>query len=284
MYPLLGQGVRSRLNGDTALGAAIRTEGLTRRFGSLTALDGLTIDVAPGEIFGLLGANGAGKSTAIKILTTLLRPTSGRAEVAGFDVVEQSREVRRRIGYVPQMVCVDGALTGYENLIVAARLHALPRAEREQRIDEALAFVGLRDCAAVLAREYSGGMCRRLELAQGLLHRPTVLFLDEPTLGLDPVARWAVWSHIRELPALGTSVLLTTHYMDEAEDLCDTVAILRHGHLVAMGTPEELKREVGVNASLDDVFARYCGSEDAQPQGGGLHEVRRTRRAARHHS
>ena len=263
---------------------AIRTESLTRRFGRVTALDGLTIDVAPGEIFGLLGPNGAGKSTAIKILTTLLPASSGRAWVAGFDVAAEARAVRRRIGYVPQSLSADGALTARENLMASARLYGLPRAERSARIDEALGFVGLADCAGVLARDYSGGMCRRLELAQSLLHRPAVLFLDEPTLGLDPVARWAVWDHIRSLPAMGTTVLLTTHYMDEAEDLCGRVAILTCGRIAAQGTPTQLKERAGV-ATLDGVFARVTGKAGAEAPAdarGGLREVAHTRHAAGH--
>jgi len=177
----------------------LETENLTRRFGMLTAVDRLTISVDSGEIFGLLGPNGAGKTTAIKMLTTLLPPTSGNARVAGFDIVHHAGEVRRMIGYVPQLVSADGQLSGYENLLIFAKLYDLPRSERESRVREALEFMGLTEVGDKLVRNYSGGMIRRLEIVQSMLHRPSILFLDESTVGLDPVARKGVWDHIQRL-------------------------------------------------------------------------------------
>lgn len=187
---------------------------LTRRFGEHTAVDGFSVSVKRGEVFGLLGPNGAGKTTILKMLTTLLPPTSGNARIAGFDIVRQSADVRRVIGYVPQLLSADGALTGYENLLIFAKLYDIPRADREARIRSALAFMGLVDAAQQVVRTYSGGMIRRLELAEAMLHRPRVLFLDEPTVGLDPLARNTVWQHIEQLRAdYGTTIVLTTHLM-----------------------------------------------------------------------
>jgi ABC-2 type transport system ATP-binding protein len=260
--------------------AAIRTEALSKRFGDVTAVDALTFEVGPGEVFGLLGPNGAGKSTTIKMLTTLLPPTSGRAWVAGYDVRIEAARVRRTIGYVPQVLSADGALTGYENLLVSARLYNIPRADREQRIHDALEFMGLSGAAGMLVRQYSGGMIRRLEIAQSMLHRPAVLFLDEPTVGLDPVARRAVWEHITALRReFGTAMLITTHYMEEADGLCDRVAIMYHGKAVTVGSPAELKAHAGPGASLEDVFVHFTGTEIET--GGEYREVSRTRRTAR---
>jgi ABC-2 type transport system ATP-binding protein len=243
----------------------LQTEALTRRFGALTAVDTLTISVRTGEVFGLLGANGAGKSTTIKMLTTLLSPTEGRASVAGFDVVQQARDVRRTIGYVPQLLSADGTLTGFENLLVFAKLYDIPRQERIARVHSALAVMGLTDVAGALVRTYSGGMIRRLEIAQSMLHRPRVLFLDEPTIGLDPVARGAVWEHIQQLRSeSGTTIFLTTHYMEEAEQLCDRLAIMHLGRVAVLGTPDELKASIGGNgATLDQVFVHYAGANCA---------------------
>ena len=256
-------------------------DGLTRRFGALTAVDGLTLSVEAGEVFGLLGPNGAGKSTAIKMLTTLLPPTSGGARVNGYDVVHQATAVRRAIGYVPQVLSADGTLTGYENLLVLAKLYDIPRSEREARVRGALAFMGLQEAADRLVRTYSGGMIRRLEIAQSMLHRPSVLFLDEPTVGLDPVARQAVWRHIAQLRTeYGTTIFLTTHYMEEADSLCNRVAIMHVGRVVAIGTPAELKASIGGDGvTLDQVFAHYTG--EALESGGSYRETSRTRRTAR---
>jgi len=259
---------------------AIETAGLTRRFGLLTAVDGLTLRIPRGAIFGLLGPNGAGKSTTLKMLTTLLPPSAGTAQVAGLDLSREPREVRRRIGYVPQLLSAEGALTAYENLMVFARLYDVPRRERKERIQKALELIGLQDSADVVVKRFSGGMIRRLEIAQAVLHRPAVLFLDEPTVGLDPVARRMVWEHVRELRArFGTTVLLTTHSMEEADELCDAVAILHQGRIAALGTPAELKAQVGPTATLDDAFVHFTGN--SLDTGGGYREAARTRRTAR---
>jgi ABC-2 type transport system ATP-binding protein len=214
------------------------------------------------------------------MLTTLLPPTSGEARVAGFEVSAQPREVRRRIGYVPQMVSADGALTARENLTLSARLYRLPRAERRERITAALEFMGLAAAAEQLVRTYSGGMIRRLEVAQAMLHRPAVLFLDEPTLGLDPLARRAVWERLENLRGQwGTTVLITTHDMEEADVLCGEVALMHQGRIAALGAPEKLKREIGPDATLDDVFARVAGG--TIETGGHYRDVRRARSTAR---
>jgi ABC-2 type transport system ATP-binding protein len=259
----------------------LQTEELARRFGKLTAVDGLTLSVKTGEVFGLLGANGAGKSTTIKMLTTLLSPSAGRASVAGYDIVRQAGDVRRIIGYVPQLLSADGTLSGFENLLVFAKLYDIARPERTARVSSALGAMGLTDAADALVRTYSGGMIRRLEIAQSMLHRPRVLFLDEPTIGLDPVARGAVWEHIRQLRTeSGTTIFLTTHYMEEAEQLCDRLAIMHLGRVAALGTPDELKASIGGNgATLDQVFVHYAGAE--MEAGGNFRETSRTRRTAR---
>jgi ABC-2 type transport system ATP-binding protein len=260
--------------------AAISARGLTRKFGPLVAVDGLDLEIAPGTIFGLLGANGAGKSTTIKMLTTLLPPSSGAARVAGFDVVRQARQVRRRVGYVPQLLSADSALTGRENLLLSARLYGIPRGDAGRLIEESLRFMGLGDEGNVLVRKYSGGMIRRLEIAQALLHGPDVLFLDEPTIGLDPLARQAVWDRLLDMRArTGTTVLLTTHDMEEAEALCQAVAIMHRGRIAVEGAPAALLAEIGPGASLSDVFARYIGG--SLDEGGGYRDVARTRRTAK---
>lgn len=271
------------MTSDTAAQSpAILTRALARRFGKVTAVGGIDLRVAPGEIFGLLGPNGAGKTTAIRMLTTLLPPSGGEAQVAGFDLVRQASRVRRHIGYVPQMLSADGDLSGYENLLVFARLYRVSASERRSRIDEALEFMGIGDAAHQLVRHYSGGMIRRLEIAQSLVNRPDILFLDEPTVGLDPAARHAVWERIKALWARWhTTICMTTHYMDEAEALCSRIAFIEHGCLVAQGTPAELKAAVGPGATLDDVFIRLSG---ARPEtGGGYQAAARERRAIGRH-
>ncbi len=259
----------------------LETESLTRRFGPLTAVDDLTMSLQAGEMFGLVGPNGAGKTTIIKMLTTLLPPTSGNAWVAGYDVVKHASSVRRVIGYVPQLVSADGSLTGYENLLIFAKLYGISHDERQQRISEALDFMGLAEVSDKLVRNYSGGMIRRLEVAQSMMHRPKVLFLDEPTVGLDPIARKAVWEHIQRLRTdFGTTFLLTTHYMEEADHLCDRVAIMHLGKVAAIGTPAELKAAIGgEDVTLEDVFVHYTGYE--LDSGGSYREISRTRRTAR---
>jgi len=264
--------------------AAVRISALTRRFGDLTAVDQVTLTVNQGEIFGLIGPNGAGKSTLIKMLTTLLPPTSGSATVAGYDIVRQPAEVRRHIGYVPQLLSADGSLTGYENMVLSARLYGVPRAERKQRISRALARMGLSEAAHHLAGNYSGGMIRRLEIAQSLLHRPTVLFLDEPTVGLDPGARETVWERVIDLrDRFHRTMVVTSHHMDEVDEFCDRVALIDRGRIVAVGTPAELKARVGPDATLDDVFIRLVAATSETETEGSYGEVRRARRAAREH-
>ena len=259
--------------------SAIEVINLTRRFGEMVALNELTLCVPYGSIFGLLGPNGAGKSTLIKMLTTLLPPSSGTALVAGLDIISQPRQVRRHIGYVSQMLSADGDLTGYENLLISAKLYGLTRAERNDRITQALKFMDLADAQHKMVRHYSGGMIRRLEIAQSMLHRPQVLFLDEPTVGLDPSARHSVWQRILQLRKdFGTTVLMTTHDMGEADFLCDQLAFLHRGALLAKGSPAELKQALGSSASLDDVFVHYAGVSVAE--GGDLRDVAQTRLTA----
>jgi ABC-2 type transport system ATP-binding protein len=242
-------------------------------------VDALDLRVASGEIFGLLGANGAGKTTTIKMLTTLIRPSAGSATVAGFDIVSAAAEVRRHIGYVPQMLSADGALTAYENLLLSARLYGVPAAARRERIGEALEFMKLKEVAHRVVKTYSGGMIRRLELAQAMLHRPRVLFLDEPTIGLDPVARHTVWERLLDLQQhYQMSVLLTTHDMEEADRLCGEVAILDAGKLAARGSTVELKARVGEHANMDDVFAHFSGVVE---QTARLQDTADVRRVAR---
>jgi ABC-2 type transport system ATP-binding protein len=256
---------------------AIETFGLTRRFGDLIAANHVTLHVPYGAIFGLLGPNGAGKTTTIKMLTTMLDPSEGTASVAGFDIVKAPAKVRRMIGYVPQMLSADGGLTGWENLDLSAKLYGIPRAERKRRIEDALHFMGLTDFGRKLVKTYSGGMIRRLEIAQAMLHRPVVLFLDEPTIGLDPVARRSVWERLLELRRnFQMTVLITTHGMDEADELCDQLAIMHLGRVAAVGTPAELKASVGPEATLDDVFVHYSGGTIQEE--GNYRDVRATRR------
>lgn len=239
---------------------AVKTLQLSRYYGTLAAVDHLDLTILPDQIFGLLGPNGAGKSTTIKMLTTLLQPTSGSALVAGFDITADPVNVRRRIGYVPQLLSADGALTARENMTLSARLYAMPRAERKIRIPEALRFMGLESHADQLVRTFSGGMIRRLEIAQALLHHPAVLFLDEPTIGLDPMARRAVWERLKDLRREGgVTVLMSTHDMEEADELCDNLALLHEGRMAVTGKPAELKAAVGKDASLEDVFVHFCG-------------------------
>ena len=240
----------------------VEIEKLSRRFGTFTAVDSLTLVANAGEVFGLLGSNGAGKSTTIKMLTTLLPPSSGEARVGGFSITTQPVEVRRAIGYVPQAVSVDGSLTGYENLLIFAKLYDIPRSEQQARIREQLTFVDLTADAGRLVGQYSGGMVRRLEIAQATLHRPRVLFLDEPTVGLDPIARDAVWKHLIDLrDQYGTTLFLTTHYLEDAENHCDRIAIMHMGKLAALGTLKELETSLGTGShTLDEVFVHYAGA------------------------
>jgi ABC-2 type transport system ATP-binding protein len=262
--------------------SVIHIDHLTKAFKQLTAVNDAALDVERAEIFGLIGPNGAGKSTLIKMLTTLLPPTSGDAAIAGFSICKQPRDVRRRIGYVPQLLSADGSLTGYENLLLSARLYGIPWRKRSKTIERALSMIGLADSSNVLVQHYSGGMIRRLEIAQGMMHEPDVLFMDEPTVGLDPTARQMVWDHVDELrKTTGTTMFITTHYMEEADGFCDRIALIHQGRIQMIGTPAELKATVGPEATLDDVFKTLTGTEIES--GGNYRDVRRTRRSVRQH-
>jgi len=226
--------------------SAIETAKITKRFNSLTAVDNVTLNVKQGEIFGLLGPNGAGKTTLISMLVTMRRPNSGSATVNGFDISKQPDDVRKSIGIVFQDPSVDDELTAYENLDLHAAMYGIPSNERKERITEVMKMVELESRLNDLLKTYSGGMRRRLEIARGLLHSPKVLFLDEPTLGLDPQTRKHIWEYVGKLrKEKGVTVLLTTHYMDEADSLCDRIAIIDHGKIIALGTAEELKNSLG---------------------------------------
>jgi ABC-2 type transport system ATP-binding protein len=224
----------------------ISTKNLTKKFEKLTAVDNLNLEIKEGEIFGLLGPNGAGKTTTIFMLTTLKPPTSGTATINGYDIVKDSDKVRKSIGIVFQDPSSDEILTGYENLKLHGWLYDMPDDLKERRIKEVLELVDLTNRKDDLVKKYSGGMRRRLELARGLMHHPRVLFLDEPTLGLDPQSRDYIWSYIEKLAKEEKiTIVLTTHYMDEADKLCDRLAIIDYGKIVILGTPEELKKELG---------------------------------------
>ncbi|MFK0730457.1 MAG: ATP-binding cassette domain-containing protein [Gloeotrichia echinulata GP01] len=256
----------------------LQTLELTRRFDKFTAVDNLNISVASGEVFGLLGLNGAGKSTVIKMLTTLLPISSGKAYLTGYDVTRQPNAVRRVIGYVPQALSADGSLTGYENLLTFAKLYDIPSRQRKQQIAEVLEFMGLEDAAHRLVRTFSGGMIRKLEIAQAILHQPQILFLDEPTVGLDPVARSQVWQLMEQLRIeYGTTIFLTTHFLEEADSLCHRVVIMNQGREMITGSPTELKAAIGKpDATLDDVFIHYAGNQLVS--GVSYSETAKTRR------
>jgi len=225
--------------------SAIACEGLGKRFGETTALDGLDLVVPQGAVYGLLGPNGAGKTTAVRVLATLLRPDSGRARVAGFDVARQAAQVRARIGLAGQHAAVDEILSGRQNLVMFGRLSHLPRSAARRRADELLGQFALTGAGGKPVRQYSGGMRRRLDLAASFIAAPRVLFLDEPTTGLDPHGRNEVWQTIRALAGAGTTVLLTTQYLEEADQLADAIAVIDAGRVIAEGTPDELKSLAG---------------------------------------
>ena len=226
--------------------AIIETRALAKTFGKIQAVCGIDLDIEKGEIFGLLGPNGAGKTTTIGMLCTIVRPTSGSGTIAGFDIAKQPTQVRRKVGIVFQDPTLDTILTGRENLQLHARLYGLPTTLRKQLIDEMLELVDLTKRADDLTRTYSGGMKRRLELARGLLHRPAVLFLDEPTLGLDPQTRARTWEYIRKMARKEeTTVVLTTHYMEEAQQMCDRIGIIDTGRIIALDTPENMIDSMG---------------------------------------
>ena len=226
--------------------AAIKTDDLVKRFAEVTAVDGVSLEIPEGEVFGLLGPNGAGKTTLISMLATLVKPTSGSALVAGYNINSQPLDVRRQIGIVFQEPSVDDLLTARENLYLHSMLYGMPRREINGKIDKMLALVKLSDRGDSFVKTYSGGMRRRLEIARGLIHSPKILFLDEPTLGLDPASRKAVWDHIRKLKeAHNTTIILTTHYMEEADSLADRIGIIYSGKIIELDTPSALKKKVG---------------------------------------
>jgi ABC-2 type transport system ATP-binding protein len=266
---------------------AITCRHLTHRYGEFVAVDDLTLTVRQGETMGLLGPNGAGKTSVVRVLTTLTPVQEGEVLVFGLDARRDTMDIRHNIGYVPQQLSIEAALTGRQNVDLFARLYDVPRKERRARVDEALDAMQLLDVADALASTYSGGMVRRLELAQALVNRPALLLLDEPTVGLDPIARDGVWSQVADMQAAyGMTVLLTTHYMEEADALCDRVALMHHGKLQTVGTPAELKAglvsDEAPTPSLEDVFRHYAGS-DLSDDGTrrGLKDIRSSRRVAR---
>ncbi|MFF2927425.1 ABC transporter ATP-binding protein [Streptomyces celluloflavus] len=272
---------------------AVTCRALAYAFGDTKAVDGLDLAVHAGEVFGLLGPNGAGKTTAIRCITTLLPIPAGMVRVFGRDPARERMAVRRLLGYVPQQLSADAALTGRENVSLFARVFDVSRRERAARVAQALAAVGLADAAGRLARTYSGGMIRRLELAQALVSAPRLLILDEPTIGLDPIARTTVWQHINAVrAATGMTVLVTTHSMDEADQYCDRVALMHRGRIHALGTPDELRAELRerrrasgeagrgeAEPTLEDVFRDVAG-RGLDEQSGGFRDVRSTRRTA----
>ena len=247
----------------------IYAEGLIRHFGDVKAVDGVDLQVNAGEVFGFLGPNGAGKSTTVRMLTTLLRPTAGIARVAGFDVVKDADQVRRRIGVALQDAAIDPLMTGHELLALQAVLYGIPKAHVRTRSHELLERVGLTGAADRRVGTYSGGMRRRLDLALSLIHQPTVLFLDEPTTGLDPMSRLALWEEVRRLNAEGTTVLLTTQYLEEADQLADRIAIIDHGKIVRQGEPRELKAQVGAPTLVVTVPAGQLDAARAVLRGFG---------------
>jgi ABC-2 type transport system ATP-binding protein len=255
----------------------IETKGLTKKFNGFTAVDGISLSVKEGELFGLLGPNGAGKSTTMYMLSTILPPSSGTALVNGFDVVAQPIEVRKSIGMVFQDSTLDTHLTGLDNLDIHGRLYGMGEAERREKISEVLELVELNDWAGKLVKTYSGGMRRRLEIARGLMHTPKILFLDEPTLGLDPQTRRHIWAYLLKLKKQGVSMVLTTHYLEEADELCGRIAIVDKGKIRALGSPKELKKKLRMR-SLEDVFLHYTG-RDIRDEGGSAAEKKMRARA-----
>ncbi len=266
--------------------AAVAASGLVKRFDQVTALDGLDLEIREGEAFGLLGPNGAGKTTLVRILVTLLRPDAGSALVAGCDALADPGGVRERIGYVPQEISTDRSLTARESLRLFADLHHLSPARRAQRVEALLSLTGLAPAADQVARGYSGGMKKKLDLACGLLHEPKVLFLDEPTLGLDVAARRAIWDYLDGLRAGGTTLVLCTNIMEEADRLCDRLAILDRGRVAALGEPEALRADLGGDiVTVEPLDGAGGGADRLEALLRGLPFVRRTtREGARIHA
>jgi ABC-2 type transport system ATP-binding protein len=264
---------------------AIQVRNIVKRYGQFTAVDGVSFDVGEGEIFGLLGPNGAGKSTLIRMMTTLLEITGGAAIIDGFDVSKEPDKARRRIGVIPQAMTSDGDLTVWENLSIYSKLYGIGAAERERSIQELLELVDLVQWRDSPAKNLSGGMRRRLEIARGLVHRPNIFFLDEPTTGLDPVSRVAVWEMITSIKEKrNLTVLITTHYMDEADRLCDRIAIVDHGKLVALDSPMALKNSVPGSSVIEAQFLNapndweqrlqaLNGVTSVQPEGASMYRI-----------
>ncbi|MFI6082302.1 ATP-binding cassette domain-containing protein [Streptomyces sp. NPDC051217] len=295
----------ARDTSDGSSAEAVSCRGLDYSFGDTKAVDSLDLSVRTGEIFGLLGPNGAGKTTAIRCITTLLPVPADIVKVFGHDAAKDKMAVRRLLGYVPQQLSADAAMTGRENVTLFARVFDVPRRERAARVAQALDVVDLSDAADRMAQTYSGGMIRRLELAQALVSAPRLLMLDEPTIGLDPIARSSVWDHINAVRrATGMTVLVTTHYMDEAEQYCDRVGLMHRGRIHALGTPDELREELRERRraeadeapksgepgesgearsdtlpTLEDVFRDVVG-QGLEEEGGTYRDVRSTRRTA----
>ncbi|MCV7027669.1 ATP-binding cassette domain-containing protein [Mycobacterium sherrisii] len=275
----------------TKLPMAVDARHLSFRYGQFTAVDDVTLQVRPGETLGLLGPNGAGKTTLVRMLTTLTPVQQGELRIFDLDSRRQTIDIRSNIGYVPQQLSVEPALTGQQNVTWFARLYGVARAERADRVEQALAAMELLDVADRTAGTYSGGMVRRLEVAQALVNRPSLLVLDEPTVGLDPIARDGVWNQVRSMQAqFAMTVLLTTHYMEEADALCDRVALMHRGVLRAVGTPAELKAQVSRGApaaTLEDVFRHYASSDlrgdsPAPPEQAEFRRIRSSRKVASH--
>jgi ABC-2 type transport system ATP-binding protein len=259
----------------------IRVNNLSKNFGSIQAVKNISFEVKQSEIFAFLGPNGAGKTTTIRMLITLLAPTSGDANINGYSVIHHPAEVRKVIGYVPQMISVDGALTAQENLMLMAHLYGVPHRECNERIKQTLAFLDLEKYSRSLVRTLSGGMIRKLEVGQAMLHHPRLLFLDEPTTGLDPIAKRHIWEHLVELrDTFGTTIFFSTHNMEEAEDACDKIAIMNAGQIAAIGSVSKLEEETNKKyATLEDAFIFFTGNE--LQVNGNFREIRRTRQIHR---
>ncbi|PIP19650.1 MAG: multidrug ABC transporter ATP-binding protein [Candidatus Omnitrophica bacterium CG08_land_8_20_14_0_20_41_16] len=259
----------------------IEVKNLSKHFGQVLAVKDISFEVKRSEIFAFLGPNGAGKTTTIKMFITLLAPTSGDATISGYSVIHHPAEVRKVIGYVPQMISVDGALTVQENLMLMAHLYDVPYRERNERIQQMLAFLNLEKYAQSLVRTLSGGMIRKLEVGQAMLHHPHLLFLDEPTTGLDPIAKRNIWEHLAELrDTFGTTIFFSTHNMEEAEETCDRVAIMNDGEIAVIGSVSELKDKTNKkDATLEDAFIFFAGNS-LEP-GGNFHDIKQTRQT--HH-
>ena len=254
--------------------AHISVNGLTKKFEEITAVDDVSFEVPAGSIFAFLGPNGAGKTTTIKMLTTLTRPTAGTINIAGFDPTVDANQVRRSFGIVFQDPSLDDELTAYENMFLHAGMYGVPRAETPSRIEELLGFVELWDRRDSLVKTFSGGMKRRLEIARGLLHTPSILFLDEPTVGLDPQTRNHIWAYLKKLNQdRGLTIFFTTHYMDEVERVADKVVIIDYGHIIASGTAPAIKSQTG-SATLEDAFIKLTGHAIRDDEAGAADHMR----------